>query len=169
MLSNIRKPEAHDLNYILDIDLKCFEDNWSLSNWRETLYDPRYGILIGTYQGTPVGFIVWLTASKSIITRLGVKPNFRNKGVGTQLLSAVEVILGQQNIKELLFPITESLCQPGSPKDISKWLINRGYLAGSLLRGTGRYYGEIEDEIIFHKYLEETNKHGTCATNKLQA
>jgi GNAT superfamily N-acetyltransferase len=161
MLTNIRKPSAADLNYILDIDLKCFEDNWSLIKWRETVSDPRNGVLIGTYQGLPVGFIVWLSAGKSIVERLGVKASYQNKGVGSQLLSAVEVILTQQGINELIFPVTESRCKPHTPKDVSKWIIGRGYSATGISRNTGWYYGEKEDEIIFHKFLEESSKHGT--------
>ncbi len=162
MLTNIRKPEPQDLNYILDIDLKCFEDNWSYNEWRETLYDPRYGVLLGTYKSLPVGFIVWFSGTKEgLITRLAVKPAYQRKGVGSQLLSAVEVILVQQSIKEVHFPITETLCQPGQPHDVSRWLTKRGYRASALMRGTGLYCGTKEDEIIFQKQLEETSKHAT--------
>lgn len=163
MLTNIRKPESQDLNYILDIDLKCFEDNWSYHEWREILYDSRYGVLIGTYKSMPVGFIVWFGgAQEGLITRLGVKPTYRKKGVGSQLLLAVEVILTQQGIKEVHFPIPESLCQPGTEYDVSKWLTTRKYKAGSLMHGTGVYCGVKEDEIVFQKCLEETSKHETC-------
>lgn len=161
MLTNIRKPEPPDFNYILDIDLKCFEDNWSYNEWRETLYDSQYGVLIGTYQGLPVGFIVWFNDGKrGIITRLGVKPAYRQKGVGSQLLKAVEVILIQQGVKELLFSVTESLCRPGEPYDVSKWIIEQGYRVNGLIKGTGLYCGVKEDEIGFYKFLEETSKHG---------
>jgi N-acetylglutamate synthase-like GNAT family acetyltransferase len=162
MLTNIRKPEPQDLNYILDIDLKSFEDNWSYNTWRETLYDPRYGVLIGTYKGLPVGFVVWFGGTKEgLITRLGVKPVYQQKGVGTQLLDAVEVILSQQGIKEVHFPVTESLCTPGQPYDVSRWLTKRKYRASGLIRGSGIYCGVKEDEIIFQKFLEETSKHAT--------
>ncbi len=162
ILTNIRKPESYDLNYILDIDLKCFEDNWSYNEWRETLYDPRFGVLIGTYKGLPVGFIVWFSGTRDgLITRLGVKPTYRKRSVGSQLLAAVEVILIQQNIKEVRFPITESLCHPGMTYDVSRWLTTRDYKATTLMHGTGLYCGEKEDEIVFQKFLEGTNKHAT--------
>lgn len=152
MLTNIRKPEAQDLNYILDIDLKCFDDNWTYTEWRETLRDLKYGVLVGTDQGVPVGFIVWFVGETSgLITRLGVKPAYKN--VGAQLLASVEVILRQQGIKELHLSMTESLCDPGTPHDRSKELLDCGYRASGLIKGTGRYCGVKEDEINFHKFL----------------
>ena len=80
-------------------------------------------------------------------------------------MDAVEVILAQQGIKELRFPVTESLCQPGTSYDVSCWLTTRGYRATSLIKGTGLYCGMKEDEIGFRKSLEEINKHG--ASTKL--
>jgi len=158
MITNIRKPGAQDLNYILDIDLKCFEDTWPHTKWRETVRDPNYGMLIGTYQGLPVGFIVW--SNDGVIARLAVKPTYRNKGVGSQLLAAVEVIFSQQTILEVKFPITESLCQPGVSYDMSHWLTNRGYRANGLIKGAGWFSDTKEDQIKFHKFLEGSTKHG---------
>jgi GNAT superfamily N-acetyltransferase len=161
MLTNIRKPEPQDLNYILDIDLKCFEDNWSYSEWRTTLADSHYGVLLGTCEGVPVGFIVWFNDGKdSLIVRLGVKKDYRNRNVGSQLLQAVEVITHQQGLEALQITVTESLCCPNTKTDVSSWLIKRGYHASGLVKEAGIFFGQKEDEITFCKYLEGAIKHG---------
>jgi len=150
-----RKFQSADLNYILDIDLKCFGDNWEYHQWRETVQDANCGILIGTHRSTPVGFITWTSKDPEIL-RLGVKPDYQHQGIGSQLLQTVEILLAKQGINEVRLPITESLVL-GSGK-LLNWLLKRGYSAGCLLRGKGLYAGVTEDKIEFRKLLVEVTK-----------
>jgi N-acetylglutamate synthase-like GNAT family acetyltransferase len=160
MLTNIRKPEALDINYIVDIDLKCFEDEWNYKTWKNVISDPNFCVLLGTVDGTPVSFIVWAAyKDEAYIKRVGVKMRQRGKGIGTQLLNAVEVILKQQGVKRVYFHATESLCRPDSEFNLSLWLKNHGYATSKLMRGTGYYCGLIEDEILFCKLLIEVTQH----------
>jgi GNAT superfamily N-acetyltransferase len=84
---------------------------------------------------------------------MGVKPSYRHNGVGSQLLSAVETILIQNGNKDVQFPIVESFCYPSCTFDLSQWLTHRKYAATRVMKGTGVYMGEKEDEIVFTKSL----------------
>ena len=157
MLTNIRKPQPSDLNYLVDIDLKCFEDNLSLDDWRDYLLGQNYNILIGTLKTTPVGLIVW---QSNKISKIAVKPAYRHRGVGTKLLVAVENTLMQQGFDFITLDVPESLCCPGKPIDSSNWLGNRRFKASKLISKAGVFCGVVEDIICFEKRLSETVTYG---------
>lgn len=157
MITNIRKPLRGDINYILDIDLKCFEDTLTLEEWRDRLDDDNYNVLVGTLQGKAVGFIMW---QDSTIIRFAVKPTYRHMGIGTQLLGAVENTLIQRGKMCIAMNVPESLCRPGKVIDVSCWLKEHRFLAEKLLIGQAIFCGIQEDLICFNKILSETITHG---------
>jgi GNAT superfamily N-acetyltransferase len=157
MITNIRKPLRGELNHLLDIDLKCFEDNISLDEWRIYLDNSKYSIMIGTIQGIPAGFIMW---EGTIVVRLGVKPAYRNFGIGSKLLCMVENTLIQLGKKVIKIKIPESLCCPGKPIDVSGWLRRRGFCAEKLESNATVFCGVPEDLICFSKYVSETITYG---------
>lgn len=157
MLTNIRKPLRGDLNYILDIDLKCFEDTLSLEEWRQLLDDPDYNVLVGTFQGKAVGFILWQSNN---IFRFAVKPTYRHMGVGMRLLMAVENTLIQHGQLTIVIQVPESLCCPGRAIDVSCWLNAHDFFAQKLLPGQAIFCGQQEDLICFNKHLSGTITHG---------
>lgn|SRR5574340_169139 len=155
MITNIRQPLISDLNYILDIDLKCFEDPWDVDTWKEIIKNETYNMFIGTYKTLPVGIVVW---TNNIITRIGVKPSYRNNGVGTKLIQAMELAEMQKGTKSLTAFITESLCCPTCVLDVSKWFVRRGYRGTGIARNKGLFCGVCEDQYIFEKTLEMETK-----------
>jgi len=159
MMSNIRRPQVGDLNYLVDIDLKCFEDNISLDEWRLFFDDTSYKMLVWIIQGIPVGFIIW---QENTIVRMAVKPVYRHRGIGAQLLSFVENRLVQQRHQTVMTNIPESLCCPGKPVDVSGWLSKRGYQAESLQKDAAMFCGCTEDLVHFNKNLSKrrTTTHG---------
>lgn len=156
MITNIRKPLRGDLNYLLDIDLKCFEDTLSLDEWRERLDDDNYSILIGTLHGKAVGFIIW---QDNTIIRFAVKPTYRHMGIGAQLLAAVENTLIQRGKTLVTIQVPESLCVPGKTIDVSGWLRKHHFKAEKLLTGATFFCGVQEDLICFNKLLSGTITH----------
>ena len=157
MIPDIRKPNQHDLNYILDIDLKCFEDNWTLDQWRQQLTICHNNILLAVQGNTPVGFVLWL---KDEITRLAVKPTYRHLGLGTKLVNSVELELHAQGCKDMVIDVPESLCCPRHPIDVSLWLLRRGFRARRLTQDSVTFCGVREGLIRFGKVIEET-QHGS--------
>jgi GNAT superfamily N-acetyltransferase len=157
MITNIRKPLRGELNHLLDIDLKCFEDNIPLEEWRIYLDSPEYNIMVGTFQGAPVGFIMW---RDNIIVRLGVKPVYRRLGIGSKLLYMVENTLIQLRKRAIIIKIPESLCCPGKLIDVSGWLRRRGFRAEKLESNATIFCGVPEDLICFNKRVSETITYG---------
>ncbi len=155
MITNIRQPLISDLNYILDIDLKCFEDPWDIEVWKEIVKNETSNMFIGTYRAIPVGVIVW---TSNILARIGVKPSFRGNGVGTQLIHALELAEMQKGTKTIITFITESLCCPGHKLDVSRWFVTRGYRGKGIAHDKGLFCGMREDEYIFEKILEMETK-----------
>jgi GNAT superfamily N-acetyltransferase len=157
MITNIRKPLRGELNHLLDIDLKCFEDNISLNEWRIYLDDPTYSIMVGTIQGIPVGFIMW---RGNTVVRLGVKSTYRKFGIGSKLLYLVENTLLQLGEKIITIKVPESLCCPGKQIDVSSWLRRRGFFAEKLESNATVFCGIPEDLICFSKNVSETITYG---------
>lgn len=165
MLVETRSPIATDLNYLLDIDLKCFDDVLTYSAWRLILKNKKYGVRIGTYLGEPVGFIVWLQTNDSyIVMKLAVKSKFRKLGIGSLLLLTLEKDSPPKD-KKVHFPVPESLCNPIKHNDLSQWLIHRGYEAILILPESIVYEGIVEDEVVFYKVIGEP--HATTKNDEL--
>jgi GNAT superfamily N-acetyltransferase len=156
MITNIRKPKPADLNYIFDIDLKCFEDYLSIDGWLEYL-EGNYSLLVAIVKGLPVGVIVW---QDNIIKRIAVKPANRGNGVGSQLLQAVENSLVQKGFDLVMINVPESMCCPGQPHDVSHWLSERKFLADGVEKDAALYCQQKEDLFRFTKILSEVIIHG---------
>ncbi len=148
---SLRGPTASDVNYVLDVDVKCFDDPWTIENWREVFGDQQKFKLMATYFGSPIGFAVWERTHDSMnVIRLAVKPTYRRSGTGSQLLKAIEASAYNLQLFKVTFPVTESLCCPGDPRDVSQWLIKRGARAGSIVKNGGFYMGKEEDAFLFN-------------------
>jgi len=160
ILTNIRPAVWNsDLKHLMDIDLKCFDDPWDELDWEQLFEDKKKGfckILIGSCLGIPTGFIVWTETAKSHgrIKRLGVRPMFRGKGVGSKLVEAVETSVLHNGGTEIFVDVTESICyQDGA--QLTAWLRHREYLAAAIMSEGGVYNNQIEDLVVFVKHFTE--------------
>jgi ribosomal protein S18 acetylase RimI-like enzyme len=142
----VRPTTKTDMNYILDIDLKCFERTWELQQWLEFERDQSSGLLLGTWNSLPVGFSVY---NANAIKRLAVKEHYRQHGLGELLLKSTEIVIAKK-FDTVTIAITES------DNAALLWLTKRGYKARRLLIGSGFYRGEVEDEFLLEKRLKGT-------------
>jgi len=156
--ANIRRPQLSDLHYLYDIDLKCFDDNLTLDEWREYLGDAGHEILVCMLDDLPVGFVVWHVND---LLRLAVKPACSYLGLGTRLLRAVENILIKRGMRYMSINVPESLCCPDQSLDASGWLLKRGFKATSIHRGGGVFCDNPEDAFVFTKTLAEVPVYGS--------
>jgi len=149
-LIDIRQPVFSDVNHLMDIDIKCFDEPWSVDRWRAVCGDRLKYKLVGTYFSNPVGFVVWERLDNSInVIRLGVKNIYRCSGIGTKLLRAVEESAYHLKIYRVTFLVPESLCCPGDSMDVSRWLLKRGARALSIVENTSVQTGKDEDAFLF--------------------
>ncbi len=159
MLTNIRQPQIGDVNYLFDIDLKCFDDPFPADKWKQVLTAEGISKLISTSYGNPSGYVFWTPGdTTATIMRIAVKPTYRNQGAGQQLLNAVCLNARQRSVPRVSIPVPESLCCPGDPRDASRWLLNRGFRTNgrhSILKDHATCFGKVEDAFLFVLEMEK--------------
>lgn len=151
---NVRQVVASDINYLTDIEIKCYEDAKGLDWWRETIKNPEKHAIIAVGHKVPIGFVVWSEAPKASdhtadVERLAVKPAFRKRGAGTMLLRDVITQARILDLTQLRLVVPESLCFPGHPDDVSEWLRVRQFSAVRIIKDHFEAYGYKEDAFVF--------------------
>ncbi len=155
MITNIRQPQFSDITHLVDIDLKCFEDNMDLKTWRMTFEEDEIMKLVGTLERTPVGFVLWEVTDKLTITRIGVKPAYRHRGIGTALINAVRVWAQVHQQPAIYMEVPESLCDPRMPTlDVTGWLLKLKFRGMGLAQRKAVFCGQPEDAFLFARRLE---------------
>lgn len=152
MITNIRQPTFSDITHLVDVDLKCFEDNIGLKTWRMTFEDDEIFKFVGIFEQTPVGFVLWEANEKVTITRIGVKPAYRHRGIGRQLLDAVRVWTQVHGMSSIWLEVPESLCDPRFPSlDVSGWLQKLSFRGTGIAQRKAIFCGQSEDAFLFVK------------------
>jgi len=154
---NIRRPLLNDLHHLIDIDLKCFEDNLLMDEWRDYIENRASEMLICVLQTVPVGYVIW---RQNTLLRLAVKPASSYLGLGTRLLRAVENIMIRRGMGSIRIEVPESLCVPGQAHDASEWLLHKGFKATKVNHQGAIFCGSIEDAFVFAKSLSEAPVYG---------
>jgi GNAT superfamily N-acetyltransferase len=132
MTLSLRPALGNDINFLVDIDLKSYDYPWSIDKWQSLAFDPTCVIVLAIINVEPVGFVAWRkkTAIKEAeILRLAVKPAYRKCGVGSLLLSSVEITACESGLQEIVIIVPEVYCFPGHKNDVSQWLLARGFRA----------------------------------------
>jgi len=151
---NVRQVMPSDINYLTDIEIKCYEGAKGLDWWRETIKDPNKHAVIAAVHKVPVGFVVWHEATRTSdrtaeVERLAVKPAFRRRGAGTKLLRDVVTGASIIGLTQLRIVVPESICFPGHPDDVSEWLGARQFSAVRIIPDHFEAYGSKEDAFVF--------------------
>jgi ribosomal protein S18 acetylase RimI-like enzyme len=145
-----RETRPADAHYLIDIDIKCFEHAWTPEEWRETS-ETSLGA-VATWHGVPIGMSISRRSLEGDVevVKVGVKPPYRNNGIGRHLLQ--NCILHARDIMatRLFTIVPESAIAPGQPQDLSTWLSKLGFRAEKpLLRNHFYSYGQSEDGVTF--------------------
>lgn len=102
----IRRAETSDLKEIHQIEVECFsEDAFSQSQMREIIKDPDFIFLVAIMNEHIVGFIIGgleIFRGKTVghVYSIDVKPECRNRGIGSLLLESLENLLAEAGVKE---------------------------------------------------------------------
>lgn len=151
----VRQAKGEDVHYILDLDIKCFDDPWPAEHWR--LASGEVNVAVATWYGTPVGMVVFtlLETQDSMrfvsMTKLAVKESFRNRGFGTMLLQTVEDFTHEVKASGICITIPESKCTgERTPAD---WLAKVGFKAVGVNRKCFEAYGVSEDGYLFQRSI----------------
>lgn len=87
----IRQADIEDADAIYEIEKLCFPDPWS----REALYaefaeNPRAFYVVAEIEGEAVGYAgLWWVEDEGHIINVAVKPGFRNRRIGSQIIETM--------------------------------------------------------------------------------
>jgi GNAT superfamily N-acetyltransferase len=156
---HVRGSHYNDANYLLDIDLKCFEQAWSPDAWQALGNSRDTVISVATNFGTPVGFAVLRIEQRDVvILKMAVKPVARRKGVSRRLLDAARQFATENHAEWLRITVPESTIYPG-PNNLSDWLKAIGFKAITpFIKDHFNVYGETEDGVQFISKLGEPHE-----------
>lgn len=136
-----------DLGDILKIEKLSFTTPWSKQAFLSELLDnDRAYYLVAKVNDRAVGYIgIWLVAGEGHITNVAVHPDFRRRGIGNQLMTAVERLAAARGATRLTLEVRVS-------NDVAQHLYRKlGYLPAGIRR---RYYRDNdEDALIMWKDL----------------
>lgn len=153
---NVRPGGDRDVNLVKDLDLKCYHYPWSAEEWTATVGDDPAQWCLATIRDRPVGFAIWrISPGEVILNRLGVRPDARKQGIGTELLRHVIRYARARLAQKITLMVPELHCFPGHPDDVSAWLLTRGFRAEPPIVHKYAYmYGQWVDGFCFVKPIE---------------
>lgn len=97
--------DRNDARYLASIDNMCFDNPLKFEHWEQFIRDGK--VLLSTYWGTPVGYIVTSTNSIEVaIKRLAVKPQHQGQNLATTLIAT---IVGEHRDKYVTCTVPESM------------------------------------------------------------
>ena len=146
----VRPGRKEDIQYVLDIDVKCFDDPWSPDKWRKD----ELSVAVGTVHKTPVGVVVFeiINTRKQQCVRMdkiAVKPGFRNRGIAKALVQEVRNCCMYNGLLYIETIIPESMCVPDTPRDVTGFLSKVGFRGFGIKRDAFTDMGQPEDGYIF--------------------
>jgi ribosomal protein S18 acetylase RimI-like enzyme len=150
VIFSIRDARPEDQIPIIDCDIKCFDLAWTTDCW--AVAAGNYVLKVATFYGTVIGFVTYLHDEDEQIVRmpkLGVKPAYRNKGVGNSLLAEVKTFARQLNARHIETVVPESILRPGEPAFIGDWMNKTGWKATGLVKQFFPSMGDMEDGVKF--------------------
>lgn len=150
VLLQVRNARHSDAMELLDIDIKCFEDAWSPEEWDRTRLAGHSAIVVLTWFGSPIGFVVLDNDGKSAkLRKLAVKPNHRLHGASRRLFQGAIEYMTLHNLREIVATVPESTIYPG-PNNLSCWLSKLGFRARMpFIKNYHTAYGQTEDGVEF--------------------
>lgn len=136
-----------DLGDIMKIEKLSFTTPWSKQAFLSELLDnERAYYLVAKVNNRAVGYIgIWLIAGEGHVTNVAVHPDYRGRGIGNQLLTAIERLAEERGVRRLTLEVRVS--NEGAQSLYRKL----GYLPAGIRR---RYYRDNdEDALIMWKDL----------------
>ncbi|MBQ9014621.1 MAG: ribosomal protein S18-alanine N-acetyltransferase [Firmicutes bacterium] len=144
----IRQADARDADAIYEIETLCFPDPWSRQSLREELEsNPRAFYVVAEIAGEIVGYAgLWWILDEGHITNVAVKPGYRNRRIGSQIIETMLEHTTEQGIRHYTLEVRES--------NISARALYEKY--GFQVEGIRKEYYQVgrEDALIMWKHEE---------------
>lgn len=82
--------QEEDLNEVLEISTMSLKESWTLDSFTKELTNPLAKYIVAKYDDKTVGFAgVWTIVDEGHITNIAVHPDYRKKGIGSQLVNSL--------------------------------------------------------------------------------
>ena len=82
--------EECDLEDVLEVSSLSLKESWSKESFKKELSNPLAKYLVAKENNKVIGFAgVWTIVDEGHITNIAVRPNFRENGIGSMLLSSL--------------------------------------------------------------------------------
>ena len=106
----IRQAAPEDADGIYELERLCFLDPWSLDSVRYELEEnPLAFYLVAEIDGQIVGYAgIWWIDDEGYITNVAVRPGFRNRRIGSQIIEALLEHTAEQGIRAWTLEVRES-------------------------------------------------------------
>lgn len=103
------KMRPSDIPYVAELDKKSLTESWSEQNYKASLENPNYIILVAKLDDKIVGFISMYSATdEGYICNIAVDKSHRMCGIGTSLINETISYSKNQNLKFLTLEVRES-------------------------------------------------------------
>ena len=103
------KMQLSDIPSVVELDKNSLLESWSEQNYKESLKNPNYNILVAKFSGKIVGFIsMYHALDEGYICNIAVDKSHRMCGIGTSLINETITYSKNQNLKFLTLEVRES-------------------------------------------------------------
>jgi GNAT superfamily N-acetyltransferase len=151
----VRPGGDREVNVVKDLDLKSYHYPWGVEEWQATAGDDPAKWCLAFLKNKPTGFAIWRDTDDEVdLLRIGVRPDSRRRGVGTELLSHVVKYAEMHGMSRVALTVPEINCFPGHPDDVSEWLLHRKFRAAPpIVKAHAYRYGQWVDGFRFVRTL----------------
>lgn len=106
----IRQATVEDAEGIYELERICFPDPWSMDSVRYELeQNPMAFYVVAEIDGEIVGYAgLWWIADEGHITNVAVRPGFRNRQIGSQIIASLLGHTASQGIRAWTLEVRES-------------------------------------------------------------
>ncbi|UCH11626.1 MAG: ribosomal protein S18-alanine N-acetyltransferase [Fidelibacterota bacterium] len=150
----IREAQNQDIDQLMAIEELCYDHPWPREAFEEEIEQADIGAgIVAEDEGLLVGFLTgMMVAHEFHLHNMAVHPDFRGRGIGRELLAAVESMCREKDIVRILLEVRED-------NEIARHL----YLSmGFESVGTRKdYYGPGRDAYLYSKRLKPESEPGS--------
>lgn len=106
----LRQADARDVEEIYEIEKLCFSDPWSRDSLTyEFTENERAFYVAAEIDGQVVGYAgLWWVADEGHITNVAVRPGYRNRRIGSQIIETLLEVTGQYGIRHYTLEVRRS-------------------------------------------------------------
>lgn len=103
---SLRQMIEEDIEGVLEIERQCFETPWSLNAFKMELKSDIALYIVARYEDKVVGYGgLWNILNEGHITNIAVSEEFRNKGIGSKILSELIEVSKSKNTSSMTLEV----------------------------------------------------------------